>query len=475
MKLNLQEMLDLDLGIRTREEILADRESKSKTSTSNGTNEEVAIVANLANFPTEDGISDESEDETSNDFIPDSVYDGLPKLLQESCKIFTEKEERDVYLTGALSVLGGCFHNVYAYNSVDKKAVSPNLLSFIVAPAASGKGVLKYSKMLASKIQTSFAGNIQTKSSQPKLIIPANVSTSGLIELLNQNQGVGIIVESEIDTLISAHKQEWGNYSDILRQSFENESSSFYRKTDKQHAVIDQTKLSLAISGTPNQFKQLMKSAENGLFSRGCYYIFETNDDQLKCFGRFETKKDISQLFSDYSEIADNYYKKLLEFECIKIIFSRSQLSQIQTALQHEFNQIYGFRDMEAIIKRAFVSTQKIATTLSCLLNCENKTIKDESNCLDSILKIAIDLILLYFKHACKAYELLPKNNETDLTVNYQRLYWALPLEFGRKDATDLSNTLGISVKTVDNAIKTFKEMNMIQTVSYGKFKKLIL
>ena len=407
--------------------------------------------------------------------IPDTIYNELPTILKDSCKLFTEKEERDVYLTAALSVLSGCLPNVLAYNNVDKKGVAPNLLSFVIAPPASGKGVIRYAKMLALEIKATFANNISMdkRRPHPKLIIPANISTSGIIELLKQNNGVGILIESEIDTLINAHKQEWGDYSDILRNSFENESVSLYRKTDKQYAEIERVKLSLVISGTENQFKALMKSAENGLFSRGCYYIFEDEKDHLICYGRLNTEQDIELHFLEYARLLNTYYIQLQQFEYIKVVFSNSQLSKIQAVLQAEFDSIYGFKEIEANIKRAFVITQKIASVLSCLYQCEKDIITREFNCLDSTLQTAIGIMVTYLRHAYRAFELLPKANTLGLTVNYQRIYLALTNEFQRADAIGLVEELGVSIKTIDNAIKIFKELRMVETLQYGKFKKL--
>ena len=198
---------------------------------------EGAISANLA--------------KKEDDLISESVYEHLPLLLKETCEIFNDDHERDIFLLGTLSALSGCLHNLFAYNDEDKKGVAPNLLTFIVAPPASGKGALKYSKRLLSEIKKTFASNNTELGSKEsgKLQIPANVSSAGLIQLLQKNKGVGVMIESEIDTLVNANKQDWGNYSDVLRNAFENESASLYRKTDKEHAEIENLKVSLAISG----------------------------------------------------------------------------------------------------------------------------------------------------------------------------------------------------------------------------------
>ena len=115
-----------------------------------------------------------------SDYIDQFVYDNLPKLLKESCNIFNDRYEKDIFLLGALAVLSGSFHNLYAYNEVDKKKVASNLMVFIVAPPASGKGVLKYSRKLADEIKNTFAVNSKVLGSkiENKLFTPANSSSS---------------------------------------------------------------------------------------------------------------------------------------------------------------------------------------------------------------------------------------------------------------------------------------------------------
>lgn len=79
--------------------------------------------------------------------IPEELYLQMPELLQHGAMAFTDERERDVFLTGALAILSGCLpgvKGVYAGNEV-----FPNVFSFAIAPAASGKGALKFAKMLA--------------------------------------------------------------------------------------------------------------------------------------------------------------------------------------------------------------------------------------------------------------------------------------------------------------------------------------
>ncbi|MBL7735947.1 MAG: DUF3987 domain-containing protein [Chitinophagaceae bacterium] len=419
----------------------------------------------------------ESEPEDSLNYIPQSVYDNLPLILKDSCNLFNDRRERDIFLLGALSVFSGCFHNLYAYNDVDKKSVGVNLLLFIVAPPASGKGALKFAKRMAADVKNTFEDNNRELGSKnaAKLIIPANISSAGLIQILEKNNGAGIIIESEIDTLANANKQDWGNYSDILRNAFENESVSLYRKTDKEHAEIDNLKVSLAISGTPSQFKTLINSTENGLFSRGYYYIFDNVASKLNCFGRMNnsTGKDLNTAFAEFAKVANDYYVQHLNFQSIYIRFSKEQMIEIETILQAEYNRINSFPDLKASIKRSFVVALKIASILSFLEYCEKGTIADTLKCSKTALNTAIQLMTTSINHGYNAYELLPKKNKSVLSVNQHRLYSELADLFTRAEALKKGDELGLAKRTIDGYLKIFKDRNLIETSVNGVYKKL--
>ena len=410
------------------------------------------------------------------DFISKSVYDKLPSLLKEACSIFNDRHERDIFLLGALTVLGGCFHNLYAYNNVDKKKVATNLLSFIIAPPANGKGALDYSEKLLDKIKEVFAELSKRLGSNVKsnLILPGNNSSAGILALLNQNKGVGIVVESEIDTLLSVIKQDWGNYTDILRKAFGNERASLYRKTEKEHIEVKNVKLSLAVAGTPNQFKSLMGSTENGLFSRGCYYVIDNPNSELACFGRMNNSsgKDLDTLFADIADIARGYYEGHLGFEKIQVIFNEDQLKEIQTILRTEFNRVSNFHELKSNLKRSFVIALKVATIITFLNESENGGIKENIDCSKVALEIAMDFMKTNLNHSYKAFELLPKKDKGLLKVNQQRLFFELPAEFTRPEAIIIASKLGIAPRTMDDHLKVFKEKGIVEKIGKEKFKK---
>src|SRR5690606_29575568 len=91
-------------------------------------------------------------------------------------------------------------------------------------------------------------------------------------QLLAENDGRGLIFESEGDTLSTIFKSDFGNYSDAFRKAFHHETVSYYRRTDREYVDLLAPCLSTLLSGTPEQVHNLIPNAENGLFSRFLFY-----------------------------------------------------------------------------------------------------------------------------------------------------------------------------------------------------------
>ena len=408
--------------------------------------------------------------------IPQWIYDSLPSLLRESCNVFNDRHEKDVFLTGTLAVLGGCFHNLHAYNEPDKKEVTANLLAIIVAPPASGKGALNYSRKMAKGIKEAFAKSHRSPFKKgERLFIPANISSAGMIKLLSKNKGIGVMVESEIDTIVNANKQEWGNYSEIIRKSFENEEYNMYRK-GKEHSEyyeIEKLQLSLAISGTPSQFRQLILSADNGLFSRGTYYVFHpSQDEKLQFTGRMNSDIVLDDKFARFAKIAADYYETHLAFEKVQVGFNKDQLDLIGATLQFLKDELAPPADFGANIKRAFVMAQKIATILTFLSECESGSLQELVSCPDTVLDTTVKLIAYYVTHASKAYELLPSQSQQSFNDSQQRLLQVLPEEFTRTEAVQLGMEIGLSQRAAYYAIQALEDKGVIKLSKEGKYKK---
>lgn len=254
---------------------------------------------NKPNLPAYFGQKENGPAAPLPDTFPAAVYDVLPDFLRRCCAPF-DGHERAVMLLGSLAVLSGCFPAVGG--TYNKRRFGLNVFAFIIAPAASGKGTLGWARRLAwphHKALTDAsraarldydaelaayktAGKAKASLTPPPaapppyklLFLPGNTTAAALQTALAENDGRGIMCETEADTLTGALGADFGNFSDVLRKAFQHEPISLLRKTDRQHLDLARPALSIALTGTPGQLPRLMPTAEDGLVSRFLFYTF---------------------------------------------------------------------------------------------------------------------------------------------------------------------------------------------------------
>ena len=169
---------------------------------------------------------------------------------------------------------------------------SPNLYSFIIANAASGKSAAKYAKVFGKNYHQELRKSSQElmkeykksnktenieepeKPNQLMFFIPGDTSEASLIGHIGENEGKGCVFETEADTISGANKQEWGGFSPVLRKNFHHEDISRTRKTDDEFTEISNSRFSFLTTGTPNQVNGLIPNSEDGLYSRFLFYVF---------------------------------------------------------------------------------------------------------------------------------------------------------------------------------------------------------
>ena len=262
-----------------------------------------------------------------NPLISEKVYKKLPNVLKSVTEKFSGRE-KDIVLTSSLGVLSSLLPNVYGYYGSD--VVYPNLYTVILAPPASGKGVMMKSKILVDEVHSMIYKESQNlwnatmendksedddkkaKKDKEKVlktvlkVVPANISSAELYNYMNSIEDGILMIESEADTLSNMLKYDWSNYSDILRKAFHHERMSLSRKSDGQYIFVDEPKLSLVLSGTPEQLKSLINSKENGLLSRLLIYSFNETTAFKDVFEK--KNKDINVIFEKESQNVLEFY-----------------------------------------------------------------------------------------------------------------------------------------------------------------------
>lgn len=425
---------------------------------------------------------------TKTPTFANGIYSKLPDLLRRCCNAFETSREKDVFLTATLTILSGAANTISG--TYDGRKEYSNLFSFVVAPPASGKGVLKYaaklgagwhqkmldergealSKHKAAQIKHQQAIKDFTKGKrddvpalpdepQMKLFyIPANSSSAMVIRHLQESDGVGVICETEADTLGNVLKQDWGGFSDLLRKAFHFESISYSRKSNEEYRVIESPKLSVALSGTPGQVFQLIPSAEDGLYSRFCFYAFSTGAKWRDVSP--DNTKNLEKFFDNESEIVLSMFE-FWQSHSATFDFKPSQwkdLNQHFENLLHDANIFERWEGM-SIIKRMGLIQFRVAMLLTAIRQYEANKWSKILVCSDQDYRVSKAIVEVFRQHSFFLLGMLGKPKG----VSYRRLpnlkrkfYEALPEKFERRQAVEIGQSLEISRTSVDRWLGQF-------------------
>ena len=229
--------------------------------------------------------------------LPTFPENDWPEFLQRIIKAGSNPIQHDIMLLGALTALGACMsrHVRCLYGG---KYHHPSLQCFVVAPSASGKGILSYIRLLVEPIHDEICkevttqmkaykkakaeydamGKERTKKEAPQMppnrmfLISGNNTGTGILQNIMDSDGTGLICEAEADTLSTAIGSDHGHWSDTLRKAFDHDRLSYNRRTDQEYREVKKSYLSVLISGTPSQVQTFIPTTEDGSYSRQLYY-----------------------------------------------------------------------------------------------------------------------------------------------------------------------------------------------------------
>jgi len=416
-------------------------------------------------------------------YIPKEVYNQLPKLLEEIVKPIKNQgdRERDIILLSSLGVMSAALHNVEGI--MRGKPYSPHLNFFIVAPPASGKGVMGYAKLLGEDLHNSMLLNSlntdKDDNSNGKLklfFIPGNSSSAAIIRHLNDNSGSAIILESEADTIVTALKQEWGTYSELIRYSFGHEPVSSSRKgapgsnAHENYVAIAKPMLSIVISGTPGQVTSLIKSAEDGMLSRFGFYVFGNKHKWKNAFDDDVNLDDIyKSLGINISEFNKQYSKP------VKFVLTDAQKKAFDFLMRklmasEEVGSIYG---LGAGVARLGIIAFRIAMVLTAVRQYQADKPLKELVCDDIDFNSAMRITQTLFKHTEVITGSFQKMKTDKFLKDKGELLDKLPdVEFTTDKALKIGLNMGMTKRTIERRLKEYVEEGLITKDSRGKYNK---
>ena len=398
----------------------------------------------------------------------------LPPFLEQALSVAPEGETRDMLL---LSLLTNCAYALPAMRMLHGRphhTYSSELLTMIVAPAASGKGIMNYGRLLLQAIE----GN-----NGKQVYIPANSSASALLKMMDEYDGRGIVFATEMDTLTQTLRAAYGQFGDIVRCIFEHETVSQLRRQNNEFIEIRSPRIAMLLSGTPNQVSPLLRNRENGLMSRfACYVVnsrMDFDDNVWDVEGEGNTPSEALLYDRLASELGDRYlWMETAGHECY-FYFSDAQLKTIRRMFRSEYDTYSAeFGDLfDASLKRMPVIMKRIGMILTGLRLDMNKPLPERVVCSEEDFQTMLLMGHKLLMHAAMVFQMMPELKATPVgeiggNMLQRQFFQMLPTDFTKQDAITQAEVLGVAETTMKRWLTKYVQTSDIERIGHGLYKK---
>ena len=432
--------------------------------------------------------------------IRPEIVEQLPPLLRDIAHCGNGSEDADILILGSIVTFSACLPNLSGVYG--EREVFPNLYLFVTAEASSGKGRLSLCRRLVAPIHRQLCeasrlawteynrlmqiyehsrdkSDLERLQEPPQrmLIIPANASATSVFQILNDNDGVGLIFETEGDTLAQSFKSEHGNYSDGFRKAFHHETISYVRRRNREHVELLQPKLSAIFSGTPRQVSTLIPDAENGLFSRFMFYSMPLKIEWLNVFDT-KSNRTLDTQFDFFAQRFLNVYNYLKTCQPMRFKFSSKQsktFNQFFTDATADYSGRYSIGFLGSVRRLGLIAF-RVAMVLTALRIVELQPKGNQITCSDADFNTALAIAGVLLEHAAAVYIGLPKvaafGAPKPQPLKKPDLYAALPNEFTRQDYIKTAESIGMQPATARRHITEMVAYGLIIRLKNGAYKK---
>ena len=314
------------------------------------------------------------------------------------------------------------------------------------------------------------------------LRIPANSSATSFAEAMADN-GNMLMFETEGDTVVNTFRSDYGNYSDNFRKAFAHEEFGYLRRdNDGEEKEVYNPRLTVVLSGTPEQVKSLIPNAENGLLSRFVFYSLSATDEWLDGFSGYDSVNPFERVFDELGSEVEKYYHKLNTVS--EVWFS---LSLVQ---QQKFNDYFAEEKQKmkelngdlynASTHRLSWGLLRIAMILTALRYMHIDIIPERVECSDVDFEIALSIIRTISHHNDYIFNVLNEGVTEDLKVSETyssaaraSLLSILQDSFTSKDMQAAAMKIGKSIRTVERQVRRAIECGQVKMIGKGNYKKI--
>ena len=154
-------------------------------------------------------LSVSSEDQANLHIVEHLDLQKLPESVQTMLSLASTPEEQDIILMATLAAASACVPNLYFHYGPTGKKYYANLQCFILAAAASGKGIANQALEMVRVIDE-----------RHPMLIAGDSTLAAFYKALEEQNGCGYMHESEGSVITDIWKTSAANYNTALRNAF---------------------------------------------------------------------------------------------------------------------------------------------------------------------------------------------------------------------------------------------------------------
>lgn len=408
---------------------------------------------------------------------PHVVLENLPALLKDFLTLAPSTEQKDMLLLSTLTSVSSVLNNLYFHYAHTGKRYYPNLMTFIMAGAAGGKGIADLSRQLVEPIHE-----------QTSLIIAGDSTYPAFYQQLAMQHGSGLLFETEGSVITDIWRSSAMSYNTALRKAAEHETLSKNRVRAGQSEIMC-PKLGMLLTGTFSQFKALVPNVENGFFSRLTMLVVrERQQFDATVFQPSLQNQTVASVVRTWSQRLLRLYECLQDHE-LEFRLTDEQASQLGHIMADEYRsyvqQLGGA--FHASVIRNGVNVMRIAAVLSALRWMENNlsdkavsSIPETLLCTPADFETALLLGTKLLLHAADAYTQIDGTNQQPIPQmqgSYQKSVFlaTLPSQFTTGECISFGIKMGASERTIRRWLEKWMNDGSICKEAHGLYKKVIL
>ena len=404
----------------------------------------------------------------------------LPESVQQMISLASTPEEQDIILMATLAAASACVPNLYfTYGPTGKKYYA-NLQCFILAAAASGKGIANQALEMVRVIDE-----------QHPMLIAGDSTLAAFYKALEEQDGVGYMHESEGSVITDIWKNSAANYNTALRKAAEHEPIS--RNRVKGASEIKNPRLSMLLTGTFGQYKALVPSVENGYFSRLLTVVIRGTNPFDKRY--VSSKGGQSVIPKQVGLLLLRTYEQLMNAGEREWSLTDAQKGRLGEHLETEYGTLIGLLgdNFHSAVVRMAVQIERMAMILTAMRGESGESDspeKEESNrilsgtmdktfyCSDEDYETAEMIGNKMLLHMAAAYRMIDGDAQDvvpEIKPLDQRkvLFEQLKTEYSHGDLAEEAKRQGVSKRTVERWNLSWIEIGLVEKTNHGQYRKV--